>query len=803
VHRASGDNVSGEPRLTASPQYAFSQLQRALQAAAAGDQVAARSRAQARVARWEAVIAGMADGRLTIGSRTPVADTPSWVTLEVAHGGFATGRYLAETPLSTAEQERLEALPAEVPGSTDRERLNLWYLSDAGQTELLAALRDERYQVEVPEDGALMVVAWLLDRGHYEAALDMVTELRPLMHRLRLAPRLEALPRPAGAAVRLETVGTVKRSFRQRRPRPQIAAMLQTLQVWHPLYDRLVALWCDTVDDDLPHLIKQDGRGARLLVRGGWPCRIWPADWQQRRKDWLADYRAAVDAYGHAGAHRHPKSNFARLRRALEACERDSGSLSPRDVGWIRRALANTITRHGAPGSEARAALRAIQAVIAAEPTHADLAHVLAGRLDSYPEEGGIPSLDPIAADVTAEEHPEVPAGHQIPAYLLQKAARALEAPVDELVRRGVITSGETLARVLPQLTSQLLAANLDDPQLAHLYAQTYTAFRRRRSLLLLNLEHQVRFEELPWITALAPVRIRRADQRGPAQEALRQVTLLALTAFPHAILPNPLVREIGALANQAGLPLPLVEEVAADIFMGAFTVKWRDAAAVASRTLAGSLYARYYDLPDPKMWTTNQVPRVSRRWGRQTADDFADQCKARAREAQHEATRGSFVAANGTVLEQAQILTTHNLAALVDALQLGTRLRETGQSLTDRAFAWAVERLALPSPHRHAELQAIKNAAYAWRQAIFYASFCDQPTQHSVVARLRERVDACGVGDRFGPAVDGLAHVVAGGRFTGNGTVDGHTGRRFLGWAVGNHWCAGAAAAAISRQDI
>jgi hypothetical protein len=435
VHDASGDDVSGEPRLSASPQYAFNQLQRALQAALAGDQVAARGRA----ARWEAVIAGMADGRLTIGSRTPVAGTPSWVTLEVAHGGFATGRYVAETTLSTAEREKLEALPAEVTGSTDRERLNLWYLSDAGQTELLAALHDERYHVEVPEDGALMVVAWLLDRGHYDAALDMVAELRPWMHRLRMAPRLEAVPRPAAAQVRLESVGTVKRSIGQRRLRPQIAAMLQTLRVWHPLYDRLVALWCDTVDDDLPHLIMQDGRP---LVRGGWPCRTWPADWQQRREDWLADHRAAVDAYGHAGAHRHPKSNFARLRRALEACERDSGSLSPREVGWIRRALANTITRHGAPGSEARAALRAIQGVIAAAPTHTDLAHVLAGRLDSYPDEGGIPSLDPIAVDVTAEEHPGVPAGHQIPAYLLQKAARALEASVDELVRRGSCGAG-------------------------------------------------------------------------------------------------------------------------------------------------------------------------------------------------------------------------------------------------------------------------------------------------------------------------------------------------------------------------
>jgi hypothetical protein len=73
---------------------------------------------------------------------------------------------------------------------------------------------------------------------------------------------------------------------------------------------------------------------------------------------------------------------------------------------------------------------------------------------------------------------------------------------------------------------------------------------------------------------------------------------MLALTAFPHALLPNPLVAEIRTLAKQAELELPLVEEVAADIFMGTFTTKWRDAldgdwydtaSTIATFTLSGS----------------------------------------------------------------------------------------------------------------------------------------------------------------------------------------------------------------------
>ena len=75
------------------------------------------------------------------------------------------------------------------------------------------------------------------------------------------------------------------------------------------------------------------------------------------------------------------------------------------------------------------------------------------------------------------------------------------------------------------------------------------------------------------------------------------------MRGFPQTIVPNPLISEMSALAAQAGLSLPLVEEVAADIFTGTFTAKWADAAAAASSLLDGTLYARYYDLPAPQAW--------------------------------------------------------------------------------------------------------------------------------------------------------------------------------------------------------
>ncbi|MCA9691091.1 MAG: hypothetical protein KC636_15920, partial [Myxococcales bacterium] len=371
--------MSEETKYTANAGYALGRLERALAVAAASDDPALRERAEARADAWRAVLAGMADGSLTIGARTPVADTPAWVTLEVVHGGFATGRYLAEGPLVEHEAQLLAQLPADAPGESPRERLNLWYLGDVGHEALTSAVAQRRLDVTLPEEGALPVVAWLIEHGHEGAALELIAALRPLMHRLRFYPRLVSIPRPGGASVRLSTVSAVAEALRARRPNPRVVAMNATLQRWNPLYDRLVALWLETVEGEAPHLAL-DARGqlarqrsGQPIVAGGWPCRRWPADWGSRRDRWLADAREARGS----SRHDHPKSNFACLQAALERCPKDSAALPGRDVAAIRRALAKSIAHHGAPGSPRREALRAEQAAIAARPLHVELAAVL------------------------------------------------------------------------------------------------------------------------------------------------------------------------------------------------------------------------------------------------------------------------------------------------------------------------------------------------------------------------------------------------------------------------------------------
>ncbi|GAA3122407.1 hypothetical protein JOF29_008467 [Kribbella aluminosa] len=647
--------------------YATGRLQRALERALVAEDPAVRRRAAARVDAWREALDAMTSGRTA-------------------------------------------------PGET--ERLNLRYLGDEGLAELGQALRTGRYRVDVPEDSALLVVAWLLEHGHDAAALDLVAELRPLMHRLRFTPAWSTTP--SGAVVRRNTVDEVRAQLRQATVRPQIAATRETLQVWNPLYDRLVALWCDTVDGDLPYLT--DG-----AVEGGWPCRVWPDDWVERRRRWLEDYKLAAELH----QPRPWRSNFTRLRMALELCPDDSSALDGRAVGWIRRALANTISARGTPGSADREALRRSQREAAAQPAYATLAHVLSARLDAFPRAGGLPELAPIAGPVDCTEAPAA-AGAAIPAHLLAKAARALEAPIGELVERGVIGSGEVLAEVIPQVTAQLLAANIGDPALALVYAQTCAAFRRRLDLGYAGPQ----FGELPWVDAIVPYRDHSPHATRAAVQTLRETTTVALGAFPERVLPNQLVREFGELAATAGLQLPLVEDVAG------FTGTWRAAAVVTSRVLAGSLYARYYDLPAD--WPTTRI-----RWRR--ADDFVEACNRRA------------AGANGAMLEQSHILTTRNLAVLVDALDLTDWLREAAPELADRAFAWALR--------QPASSKGLKGAASAWRQGIFYLSYCD-PGRTLGGLRRPAHLEA---------AVTGLLEVASGKRFDAAGRTS-NGGRRLLG---------------------
>ncbi len=727
---------------TASPAYALGQAVRAF--------FHGTELALARAEKWRQVVSLMLGGRLKIGSRTPLEGIPAWVTLEVLHGGFASGNLAASGPLQPYEKELLERIEGR-----GRLELNLHFASPEGRAELVELLENRCYRISVPEEAGLMVAAWLSARGEDEAAQQLVSTLLPLFDRLRFYPRPFGRPLERSSGVHVITVGQAVRSLERQRVQLQVEAQREAVTVWAPMEDRAVALFCETVEGELPSQRRGEREDGQPVVFGGWPCRLYPEGWAKRADELLSDYKKAREQHRLCSKPDRPKENFARLRHYLSVCVDDPSRLTGRDVGWIRKILAAHTTRWGIDP----VASRTRQAREVRNTSYVQVAEDLATALKKlYAEEGGAPRLTE-RLDTA------------LPKSLQKKALRCWQARPETLIGHGIVTSSEALAGVLDQMTARVKADALSDESLRPLYESLYRAFRQRRSLLLLNYQSQARFEELPMIVALTPWLGGDEASEDAARLVLEQVASLALRHFPQTQLPNKLITELRALAKEAGASQPFVEELAADIFMGGFSPSYLHAAKNAATLLKGTLYAKYYDLPYEELAGWNSVAGVKR---------LSEWCQKRV-----SGSWGSDIARNGAVIEQAQILTTHNLATLFSPVGLLPVLQDSLPGMARTCFEEICQRMSRPIPVWRAQMQTVKNSAYAWRQMIFYLSFCTQEQQDAWRAWANQRFGEAKnerFRNRFLPALRGLEAVMDGGEPSSQG-------RLFLGWSATRHW--------------
>lgn len=735
--------------------YAAAQLMRAMAQARDHADADVRARAQQRAQRWRRLLLDAAGGALRHGSRAPVAANPVWLTPQVLHGGFATASLAAGGDLTA--HERALARELGVADADARAAVNAWYLGEAGLAALSERLRDGRYRIDAPEQGALLVVAALVAHGRLDAAGELAAILAPYFDRVRFHPEPAEAAEPDDGRVSVRDAGWVAQSLERKRPQPRVQAQKEATAVWLPHHDRVVALFLETVEDD-------------------WPCRRYPADWAARAQALLAEYESLRERHalcaGRSRDNRHP----AQLRRLLARCARDPAALDGREVGRIRSILRRYLDKHGPPQAPACRAQRERQRADVAGADPCAIGHAVAARLRARAQDRGVDDIDALLAPLEAAEAARfgAPARAAVPETVRRRALRCMRADLNELARHGLLASAEELARLLPRPVAALQAQGLAEPSLRRLYAAIYRAFRRRRSLLLVNLASQVRLGELPWVAALDGL---RGDGRAPdaARAALADTAVLALTGFAQTIVPNKLVTELDAMARNAGLELALTEEVAADIFMHAFAPKHARAAKLAARTMRGTLYARYYDIDSERVLALSEQP-----------ESLAALCAERAGEA---ARGGRGVAANGLVIEQQQVLTTHNLAVLYAELGLAERIGARHAELAGRCLRWIVARQRNLAPHRHARLIAIKQCAYAWRQMLFFLSHAPADEQQRFAVEVERRFARLpdGLRERFVPVARGFALAARGERLS-EPTLARNGAQRLLGWSVGAH---------------
>ncbi|WP_386070714.1 hypothetical protein ACFJIW_08725 [Tahibacter sp. UC22_41] len=764
---SANDDEIAEPGPGIGAGYAAFQLSKALDTQHTHADAEVRARAAQRVARWQSVLAHTLQGTADFGSRTPLAGIPAWVTLDVAGGGFATGALLAGGRLSDGERDMAAVLPG-IRAGHERLDLNLHHLSEAGQRTLQSLIEDAGYVIEIPEEGALPVVAWLLGHGHEREAQALVETIAPFFNRLRFFPRTGPAS-PVGSDVCVATAGSVRQQLESLEPQRRIETQRRAIDVWLPLYDTAVALFLDTYED-------------------GWPCQRFTPAWPDAARTAVAAF-ASAQRKAH-DAKRVDKHRVAELYALLESCLRGPETLSGRAVGRIRRIVDDFVRKHGRPDSGGHQEQRARQRADVSGPSHARIGETVAERLHRQaPADDGIDDLEPLLQPVTADESERfsLPAGTAIPAGIRRRLRRCRRAPIERLVEDGVVTSAEVIARLLPQISGQIHGAAFADPALRRLFAAIYRAFRRRRSLLLLNLERQVAFGELPWIAALESLRRTDGEAAAAARTTLVQTAALTVRAFPQTIVPNKLLREFSALAKAAGTPCDFVEELATDIFMGRFSATFLRATEQAIRSLPGdSLYANYYAIDAATASRVFELAKKIDAGKPAAANGLAELCAQRAG-----AALGTWSpAVNGTVIEQQQILTTHNLALMFGELGLAGLLQADLPALALTTFDWICGRLERLPSGWHARLIVVKKCAYAWRQMLFYLSQTDASVRADTLATIlatfesRQRPFV----QRFRPALRGLQRAAAGEMLPQQQIgIDGS--RVFLGWTTGRHW--------------
>jgi hypothetical protein len=754
-----------EHRPTVKSGYAELQIAKALLTSEEHPDADTRQRALAKIQTWKTVLSNILSGAIAYGARTPVSGAPGWVTLDVAAGGFATGGFSAGGPLQPHEKELLADFPG-VPKGEERTALNMYYLSETGMANLREQLSTGCFDIAVPEEGALLIVAWLAAHGEAEEARRLLEQISPWFDRLRFYPIPTDRPRRLDGRVCLESVADTLEQLSDIEPKPEILRQKEAVEVWAPLRDRLVALFVETVVDD-------------------WPCRNFASGWRERAIKFLEEFAEHRKQHALCATPDKKGGHFRQLREFLGRCVVAPERLTGREVGRIRTMLKRYYSKYEAPDSEKCMAIRRRQRADVSEPLFSEVAGVVISRLKGHEKDDGVDDVTEFCEPVSAEEENRrgVPRGTVVPSSVQRKVEKCHRDTPEKLIRRGLITSGDTLARVLPQITSTLRAVGIADIELRRLYAAVCSAFARRRSLLLLNLEKQIQIGELPWISVIERFRDRNISPAELPTEATAEIVVLAVTSFPHAVLPNKLLQEIRNLTKSAGIELPLVEEVAADIFMGAFSPKYTRAAKVAAELLAGTTYANYYDIDYAEV---RELPdRTQGEPGKRTffsgittpVDEFAEMCRKRA------GVQGGSTAANGMIIEQQQVLTTQNLAVVFQTFGLTEKLRPQLRMLAESVFKRICERLQVKARGYHAWLIMMKNSAYAWRQMIFYISLIP-PEERAVFlqyannhfnAQPREFQTA------FAPAMEGLIQAAKGSRVSDDG-------RRFLGWSK-DHW--------------
>ena len=773
---------------------------------------------------WEALLRTLfSDSSLPQwGSRRPT-EYPTWVTLEVAHGGFATGRAMASFEMDAARS-----------GDLTPPRSNESFLTPSGMEELVGMLDSGCYRTTYPEHSALLAFAQLVRSGDATSARQLLHEIAPYFLEIRFYPKATSKPSAiddlrVGVATTSDlpkTLGRVRARSLDGTRAKRMALQRDACDMYEPIQAEAVKLlllstgspldcdnpsWEDdnqllsTVDSGLREaigaLVTRFTKLSEYSVTKSETTSRWELVTYYEGEQKLTTFKNVEDTNKmypfKVGRHTKARSSTRLFVEALAtavAPPESAESLSNAEKHKLGNRLRSVIAKRGVIGGNRHDAVYRKQvelssAVADPVPVFVDAAtkETEACSSDLYITERDLPLVqskivqrvkDDCKGFFANDEWDQYRARRQfhdyrnitapIPSSVEKALSRTTARSLSEHVACGAVVSAEGIARCVSELFAAASANTLQDPVLRRLHYSTMSAFNRRRSLLLVNLERQVRVHELPWVAAIAQINVKGGEGETQEKESVNETSAVVdtvrtaaqvwLASFPQTSVPNNFLRAIQNVMlprkptpqldspvecdgddhdddleapredlpislspeNKFGVPR-LLKELATDLFMGEFTQSFPLSTLETAKALRGTTYERYYNLGEVYSSYISAAEALIAAKGTQHYLSkllLEAATSAKALWGSKEDANTNFTISSGRTLEAVMVLSSHNLLQFYEWLQLDGAVDNVSSACT--VWAYIVDRFIHP-PGRHT--RGYKQVAYAWRQLLFFVS--------------------------------------------------------------------------------
>lgn len=786
--------------------------------------------------KWSECLFNILHGDITTGSRIPLRDTPVFLTPEVLPGGFASGRLCAGGDLTSFEQELYNECIFNTSVSDNyelslqrrRESLNHYFLTSNGLARLRDMLHSGLYYCKFPEEGALLAVVWMLERDDIKDALDLVNKIAPFFGQVRFYPQPSPTPVCLDLRCSLLTVQAFKRGVSDIQiSKGSLSYAVNKLIVdkLAPNYDRLVSLvlaTCGRAGDDLLPF----AANPSIQMTAAFQSLFRSFDSIQRTYDafrYLA--QRSQEQLKQLGRSRYCgiMLTYAKVfvdteSRITDQCERKAVQ---NILFQIRDRSRRGLPHAWAPGETSDSyetdigslpqklrdfRLRQRQTTVAEHQLVTrdwkDLTIVRTSNMNAD-EHDGVEDVQAVIKPVTGREAAiyGLKHGATVPRSIYRMATRLQRRTLEELVEGNLVPSMEVMATLVDQILGAAQARWQGSTEVRRLYTSIVRAFRLRRSLLLLNYEHQVKLKELPWMNRLEEVRREEcAGEYRENNELFCDLVRTCMSRWPNVPIPNKLISALNHMAQdfavrtEGGTWVGLTPELAADIFMGGFTLKWNRHACIARDMLSSSLYGYYYgDAQGKTVWDELECVDTTEIEFKPDASQFAKICKEHARSRR----LVGYVARNGATIEQSMVLTGHNYPYLVQVLRHYGKAFESDELLEIciKCFNKLKRRLRIvlhtKTPWR-TRLRITKNVVYGWRQLLILVSCMNNEDIAQFFSRVCSRAEAASGCTLQRAAMDAKAIWI----WMRTGEAPEHPHKALYGWQGGQHvlwevsWC-------------